>query len=350
MKRTLILTWLLIVSPQLSDAGAMVYMPLGDADEIAVVDVEKNEVVSRIPGIVNSHGLAAAPDGSIIVAGSLTEISERVPDKPEAMSEAEHLSHHRPSDDTQRIEKPIGGILYVVGVSKGQILNKVIVPATVHHNAVTPIGRYALSTHPTAGMISVVDIDLGKVVRTVPTGSVPNYVAVSHGGSKVYVSNSGNDLVTEIDTKSWQITRQLKVKGSPAHMVFSPDGKYIHVVSAGDGKIRSINLKQGKVEHQYHVGEEAHGVAVSHDGKTLFASSKKENRLTRIDLTSGTRQEISLSPAPYHVAMIPGRELLYVSSRKKPIIWVIDPESLQILGEIELGHGAAHQMVSVEDE
>ena len=350
MKRTLIITWLLIASPQLSDAGTMVYMPLGDAHEIAVVNANKHKVVSRIPGVVNSHGLAAVPDSSIIVAGSLTEISEQAPDKPETISEAEHLAHHRTPDDPQSIENMTGGILYVVSTSKGQIVNKVVVPSTVHHNAVTPNGRYAVSTHPTAGMISVVDIGLGKLVKTIMTGAVPNYVAVSHDGSKVYVSNSGNDLVTEIDTNNWQITRQLTVKGSPAHMTFSPDGKYIYVISVDDGMVRSVNLDQGMVVHQYHVGEEPHGIAVSRDGKVLFASSKQENRLVKIDLDSGMQQAIALSPAPYHVAVIPGRGLVYVSSRKKPIIWVVDPESLQIFGEIELGHGAAHQMVSVEDE
>ncbi|MDT8376752.1 MAG: beta-propeller fold lactonase family protein [Mariprofundaceae bacterium] len=340
---------ILLTIPAVSTAGVLVYMPMGNANEIVVVDADKGEVVARISGVINSHGLAVTPDGSTIVAGSLTELANgELPVKPEQMSSDEHRAHHGRTEQQQAIrQSERSGILYLIDVKQSRILNQIRVPDAVHHNAITPDGKYAISTHPTAGLISVVDIELAKVVKTIRTGSVPNYAVANRDGSLIYISNSGNNTVSEVDTKSWMISRQLPAGDTPSHMALSPDEKRLYVTNEAAGKVLALDLSRGEVVKSYAVGTDAHGLALSHDGRILYASSKKKNRLVKVDLTSLKQQTLHLSPAPYHVAVIPEQNTVYVSSRKEAKIWVVDPVAFRVLKQINLKHGMAHQMVSV---
>ena len=61
------------------------------------------------------------------------------------------------------------------------------------------------------------------------------------------------------------------------------------------------------------------------------------------------RRAIS-SMAGLYLAVIPGLNKLYVSSRKQPKLWVVDASTLRLLSEIDLGDGITHQMVSIVGE
>ena len=84
------------------------------------------------------------------------------------------------------------------------------------------------------------------------------------------------------------------------------------------------------------------------DGKTLLVSSKKGDKVVTVHSETGNKRELDLSPASYHLNTINGTGKVYVSSRKKPAIWVIDQNDLKVVGSINLPAGEAHQMVIAE--
>lgn len=53
---------------------------------------------------------------------------------------------------------------------------------------------------------------------------------------------------------------------------------------------------------------------------------------------------IPTGPAPCHLNTIPGTFKVCVSSRSAPKIWVVDQNTLQVLGEIELPAGEGHEI------
>lgn len=63
-----------------------------------------------------------------------------------------------------------------------------------------------------------------------------------------------------------------------------------------------------------------------------------------VDTASGKTRSVPLGPAPYHLNTIPGTGAVYVSSRKQPVIWVIDQQSLKVTATIALPAGEGHQM------
>ena len=329
-----------------SVAAPTVYIPLGTANKILIVDAATDKVVGKISDVQNIHGLAATPDGRFLVAGSFFELrpgQAAIPPKPKGMSEEEHKRHHSmPASGKKRVV----GKSYVslIRTRDNRVIRRIEVKGAVHHNAVMPDGRYAISTHTTAGGISLIDLETYKVFKTIQTGPVPNYAVVTKDGSRIYVSNAGNNTISEIDTQNWIVARNLLAGKAPEHIVLSPDETMLYVNNVMAGTVSVISLKTGKVVKTYGVGKEPHGVDISDDGKTLFVASKKDNKLTAINLADGKARRLTLKPAPYHVTTIRGTGKVYVSSRKQSIIWVVDQKRLKVVGKIPI-RGEGHQMV-----
>lgn len=298
-------------------AGPTVYVAGGTSNEVFVIDAATDELVESFSGFANAHGLVATPDGEYVVAGSLNE-------------EAEAKSGENSG-------------LYLLHPAHGHVMAVIPVAGMTHHQAITPDGRWVLSTHMTRGTVSVMDVQSGEVVATVSTGPGPNYTLVSKDGTAAFVSNSGNGTISEIDLADWSVRRTLEAGPAPEHMVFAPDEETIFVTNPRAGTISAVARGDGKVVRTYQVGADVHGLDISDDGRTLFATSKMDQRLTAIDIVSDTRRSLALEPSPYHLTAIRGTGKLYVSSSQAPTLWVVNQADLSLRKEIAI-RGEGHQM------
>jgi len=327
-------------------AGERIYIPLGSAGEVVVVEVDKDAVVGTIVGLPAVHGLAGTPDGRYLIAGSYQEREAGVgaPTKPSSVSGEEHEAHHRaPAADAQ-IANPVISTVSVIRIEDQSVVRRIDVPGAVHHVAVSPSGRLAAVTHPNAGTISAIDLDTYEVVATVATGALPNYAVFSPDGDQLYVSNAGDDTVSAIDTWRWIVGWKAPVGGSPEHVVLSNAGASIYVNNVGDGTVSVIDVADRKVVRTIPVGTTLHGIDLSDDGGTLFVAALGEDTLVGVELATGIYRSTPLSPAPYHLAAVRGSGKLYVSSADEPKVWVVDQSTLSVIGEIPIG-GKGHQMV-----
>jgi DNA-binding beta-propeller fold protein YncE len=331
-------------------ADGKVYVPMGSSGYVLIVDATHDLVVGKIPNVPDAHGLAGAPGSPYLVAASIVEVdtaAKTIPAKPAGMSLDEHEAHHKKPDAHGTSESGAVSFLSILRIDGGTVVRRVEVPGAVHHTALTPDGRHALSTHLNGGKISVVDLQTYELVATIATGPQPNYIAVTSDGTKAYVSNAGNDTISEIDTGRWLLRRNFDAGATPEHLVISPDDRFLYVNNVGDGTVSEIALDSGKTVKTHAIGGALHGIDTADDGKTLFVSAKQRGKLAAIDLASGDIRTISLAPAPYHLTAVRGTGKIYVSSAKSPKMWVVDQKTLDVKGEIPVG-GKAHQMVVVQ--
>jgi len=329
-----------------SIAAPVMYVPTGETNELVIIDLTTDKITGRIGDLENAHGLSSSPNTEYLIAGSMQAINTKNGGaaKPAQMSEAEHASHHAGGKaKTKQSASP--SYVSIIHPKYGHVMRRVEVRGLTHHTAVSPDGKIAIAVHSGVGGISVIDLNKMEVTKTLQTGTWPNYAVFTSDGNFLYVSNAGTGMVSEIDTRKWQIARTIKVGKEPEHMHISAENKILYVANKASGTVSVINLADGKVTKTYSVGKKVHGVDLSDDGRWLFVASKSSNTLSRINLVSGKIMSVDLSPAPYHLAYITGLDKLYVSSRKLPKIWVVNPESLQVEKEILLGKGVAHQMV-----
>jgi len=307
-------------------ADPTVYIPLGSGNQVIAVDAATDKITASYSGVDNPHGLVVTPDGEYLIAGSLKE---------------------EPLKKGQAKDTPNSKLFFIHPVH-GHVMSTIAVSGWTHHQAITPKGRYVISTHGMRGSVSVVDLESNTVVKTIATGPVPNYTLITKDGKRAFVSNTGNNTISEIDISNWKVIRALESGPAPEHMTFSSDESKIFVTNPRAGKVSVVDIKTGKVTEAYTIGKSVHGLDIGDDGKTIFASSKKGEKLVAVDTTNGTKRELKLSPAPYHLNTIPGTGKVYVSSRKKPIIWVVDQKSMKVTNTIKLPAGEAHQMAIIK--
>jgi len=339
-----------LLSP-MAVAGAKMYVPTGNANDIVIIDLETDKIVGRIDELENAHGLSSSANSDYLVAGSMKPLEQSTPvtpDKPNAVSEKEHVAHHSGSDGSSA-ESTGESYLAIVHPQHGHVMRRVAVHNLTHHTAVSPDGKTAVAVHSGGGGISIVDLDLMSMVLKIETGQWPNYAVFSKDGNRLYISNAGANTINEIDTNGWKIVRELKAGKNPEHMVLGINNRVLYIANKGDATASAIDLVSGAIKQTYPVGDKPHGIDVSDDGRWLFVASKKSGLITRINLSSGERQSIELKPAPYHLTYIKNHNKFYVSSRKEAKIWVLDPMSLAVKNTISLEQGVAHQMVVRDD-
>lgn len=335
-------------STALAATASEVYIPLGSDNSIVIVDPHTNKVIGKIGKIPNAHGLAATPDGLTLIAGSYNErsVDAPAPDKPPAVTEEEHASHHaKPAKQSTNKSKTLSS-LTLIRVKERSIVRRIDVPGAVHHVTVSPTGAYAIVTHPNQDAVSVIDLTTYKVAATIPTGPLPNYAVFGPDGKHAFVSNAGNNTISNIDIAKRIVLRNIPVGESPEHLVLSKDGARLYVNNINEGTVSEIDTKAGRVSKIHRVGSTLHGIDLSDDEKTLYVASLGDEKVVSINLTSGKLVAVKLSPTPYHLAAIRGLGKIFVSSVDKPIIWVLDQKSLKTVGQIEIG-GKGHQMVQI---
>lgn len=319
---SLILAAALAGAAGLTAAAPTVFIPLGAGNQVIAVDAATGRITASFPGVDNPHGLVATPDGEYLVAGSLIET-------PLPSGSAAGAPNSK---------------LYKVHPTHGHVMSTIPVAGWTHHQAITPDGRYVISTHPTRGGVSVADLQTNQVARTLATGPAPNYTVVTRDGKSAFVSNSGDGTVSQIDLASWQVTRALEAGPGPEHLVLSKDERTLYSLNPTAGTVSAISVGTGKVVASHKVGASLHGLDLGEDGQTLFVTSIADNKLIALNPVDGTQRSLALAPAPYHLNTIRGTGKVYVSSRNDPVIWVVDQKSMKLVDTIKLPAGVGHQM------
>src|SRR5690606_28823918 len=270
-----ILNWAALALPIALAAGIAraeptAYVPLGSANRVVGIDVATGRITQTFTGVVNPHGLVATPDKEYLVAGSLSE---------------------SPLPQGASLDTP-NSKLYLIHPLHGHVMTEIPVPGWTHHQAITPDGRYVLSTHPTRGWVTLVDLQPGKVARRTRTGDAPNYALVSRDGKRAWVSITADGSISELDLATARVVRTVDGGATPEHLAASPDESSLFAANARSGTVSKVSIATGKVERDYAVGRQVHGLDISDDGKTLFATSRADGRLAAIDVATGNQRSL----------------------------------------------------------
>ncbi len=345
LSKSILSILLLIVSVGIANAKDVVYVSLGTADEVQIIDPAQDRVVGVLEQIPDVHGLAVTPNGRFIVAGSQSERNWFPAEIPDA----------RPGQETSQyaaaVRQPTGksgksSFLTIVRTEDGAIVRRIKMPDGVRHIAITPNGRFAIATHPNSYAVTVIDLRELKLKRTIRTGTQPNYVAIDPKGKWAYVSNSDSNSISEIDLERWQVRREFLTQDGPEHIVLSSDGDTLYVCNGRAGTVSEIAVRSGVVTATHKLGAALHGLDLSNDGRTLFATAHRQSKLFSIDLRSGRLRSAELPSAPYHLSTIKRAGKIYVSSATDPVVWVLRKDNLELLRTIRI-NGIGHQMIFV---
>ncbi len=339
-----------------ANASGLIYIPMGGENNVLIAEQDNGEIIGKISNLPSVHGLAATPDGKLLLAGSneAREPGDKAPAKPEGVSAADHAVHHPNQGGNKAANKaanpPYDNIstVSVISTADNNIKRLIDVPGAVHHVAISNDGKYAVVTLVAEGSISIIDLNNFTLLKTIATGDFPNYASFSNDNSRLFVSNAGNNTISVIDMANLIVERNIVVGASPEHIALSNDGKTLYVNNVSDGSVSFISIDDLSISKTVQVGDNLHGVDVSEDDKTVFVAVRGDDKLVLLDSETAEKKEKTLSPSPYHITTIKGTNELYISSADAPIVWVVDQNSLEIKNKIEVG-ATAHQMVQVKN-
>ena len=340
-------TFVILTLPFYVNAERVMYVVTGPGNSMQIIDTQTDKITGEIGELENAHGLSGNKNTEYLVAGSMKQtLYGKASSKPAAITDEEHKAHHAAENN----ESKQSGKSYVsiIHPKHGHVMRRIEVKGITHHTSVSPDGKTAIATHSKNGGVSIIDLKTSTVTSFIKTGQVPNYAVFSSDGKRLYVSNAGSGNISVIDTHKWSVINNIKVGLGPEHLHLDVRNDILYVVNVVSGTVSAVNLTDTKKIDTYKVGKPPHGVTLSSDGLQLFVSNKGSNSLTRINILNGNTQNVTLNPAPYHIEAIPHSNKLYVSSRKQPKIWVLDQRNLNILNEINIGKGIAHQMVTLD--
>ncbi len=328
-----------------SIAAPLVYIPVGNAGKIEVVDAATGTIINEFGGLEAVHGLAGTPDGALLIAGSYAEREPGVAavPKPDGVTEEDHAAHHMAADPNAENPAEMVSTVSILRTDTGELVRTVDVPGAVHHVTTSPDGRFAAVTQPAYDAVSVIDLQTYEVT-TIQTDALPNYMVFSADSQSLYVSNAGEDTISVIGTTHWMVQSKIATGTTPEHMVLSADGRMLYVNNNDDGSVSAIALATGAMVDTFAIGERLHGLDITSDGAALLVAERDGDNVARVDLASGVVSKQAMGPSPYHMTTIAGTDLAYVSSSDEAVMKIINQDDLSLVGKIEIGD-VGHQMV-----
>ncbi len=213
-----------------ADRLGRAFVALSGGDEIAVVDLEKAEVIGRIATGDYPHGLRLSPDETELYVANVEDGSVSVIDT-QALSEVARI--------------PVGAAPVQVGF--------------------TPSGAQVYVSLRDENRVAVIDTSTREVTDRIDVGPNPIQMFATPDGAYVYVANQGtdaepNDTVSVIDTATGQVVKTLTTGGGAHGVSASADGALVFVTNIADDSVSIIDVERQEVVSTVPVGDRPNGI------------------------------------------------------------------------------------------
>jgi len=178
------------------------------AAEIAVIDLERAQVIARLPASLETEGMEFSPDGRRLVVAN-------------------------EGDDTV--------VAYDLG--SGKPVSKIdVTPYGKRPRGVkaVPDGSAYLVTLENSDNLLVLDSQL-KVVKAVATGKGPYGVAFEPGGARVWVATARSEQIQVLDARSFEPIAAVPVGKRCWHFSFTPDAGHVLVACGRSNSVMVID-------------------------------------------------------------------------------------------------------------
>jgi YVTN family beta-propeller protein len=163
----------------------------------------------------------------------------------------------------------------------------------------------------------------------------------------------------------WKLSpagRSLQLGDLPLNMQLSASGKLLAVTNNGQST-QSLQLIDPKSEHlldEQIVGKSWYGLAFSHDEKKLYASGGNDNCILAFNIDGnkfGKADTIKLDAVwpkgkicPTGIAVNRANTILYAVTKEDSMLYVINPQSKQILKKVKLTAEAYSCVLSPDEK
>jgi YVTN family beta-propeller protein len=202
--------------------GKSIYVAFSGSSQVGMVDVESGKLLFKIKVPIGPSRLAVTPDGTYVVALSVTAANLSV-----------ITSYNQSSTGSVRTGSvPTGLVLH-------------------------PTAKTAYVSNRMANTVSIIDLSNRTVLNTIKTGASPTGLAISASGDKLYVAHGRDNTIGIFDTKTLQKLNEVKLPldvDFPHEICLSPDGKHLLISSQQTDTVGVLDTTTLEFTKQVQVG------------------------------------------------------------------------------------------------
>lgn len=200
-----------------------------------------------------------------------------------------------------------------------------------------------------ANRVDVIDQRTFKVIRSFRVGKQPQHVTPSYDMKTLWVLCDLNDRLIEVDPLTGKEGRSIFVK-DPYNMYYTPDGKYALVCAERIRRLNFLDAKTMKLKNSLEIPYRGiDHLDFSANGRYLLASCEFDSQVIKVDTEAQKlvgHVALKAGGMPQDVKLSPDGRVFYVADMMADGVYMIDGESMQIIGFLPTGIGAHGLYVS----
>jgi YVTN family beta-propeller protein len=248
---------------------------------LSIVDLERLQVLHRVPVNDAFLGLAFHPDGARVFSSG-----------------------------------GASGMLHEFRFQKGTLvlgrtipLSKTVKESFVAGVSIAPDGKRLFAVQVLGNVLNEVDLERGREAKRVPLPAEPYGTLLSADGETLYVSLWGGAKVLIFDAKTLEAKGAIPVGEHPNTMVLSKDGARLFVACANTNAVYVVDLKTRSAEEQISTalfpeappGSTPNGIGLSPDGRTLLVANADNNAVAVVDVQkAGASRVLGFIPTGWY--------------------------------------------------
>lgn len=325
--RRLLLGLALLAQPAsaATQQGHVLWVTLGESDELVEVDPATLGVLRRIKTDPRPHGLAASADGSKVYVGS---------------------------DKT--------GNFQVVDVKLGKVVAQVHVGDDPNQMTLTKDGRFAFVPLRGEHQVAVVQLDPLAVVKKIPSPKRPHDAYTSADGKRIYVGTLEGNTVSVFDPDRQALLHDIKTQDGVRPLEITKDGKTIYAAlsnligfvvidTAKQAVTRTVEL--GKLPEglpQPYLDTYTHAIQLTSDEQELWLTDCI-NDLVRVVRLSDMKEvaQIRVGHFPHWFTLQPDGKVIFVSLWYSDAVAAIDTASRKVLKHVQFGRATGPKRILI---
>jgi YVTN family beta-propeller protein len=323
MRKTVILALLLMASAV--QARPILYVANSQGDDITVIDLPTQKIVTTFKVGPIVHGICAQGDGR----------------RAFATIESEHT-------------------LKVIDTQKNAVIDSIALPGQPNECAATTDGKYVVvPLLAPANSAVIVDMAQKKIVKTLPLKH-PHNCFTPEGGSNTVVWCEERDAfrINRIDLKAMEYTNMVKVAGDPRPFIVTPDEKTLYTALSGLHGFATIDIPRQMMTQTIlppmpwmncrvePPNTPVHGIALTADGKKLWITSVSDSGVYVYDIaTRKLGPKVTVGECPNWISMSKDGKYATVSNADTDDASILDAKSEKEIARIKVGKAPKRLLV-----
>ena len=296
---------LLLAAASAVQAQPFAYITNQNSNNVSVIDIATNTVVTTVAVGINPEGVAVNPAGT-------------------------------PAYVTNRNSNNVS----VIDTASNMVVGTVAVGTGPRGVAVNPAGTRVYVTNYNSNTVSVIDTATNTVVATVPVGVLPWGVAVNPAGTLAYVANFNSGTVSVIDTATNAVVATVAVFGAHSVAVNSAGTRVYVAKSNGLVAVIDTTTNPNTVVATVSVGGVPQTVAVNPADTRVYVtnSDNVSDGVSVIDTaTNSVVATVAVGLGPIGVAVNPAGTRAYVANFGSNTVSVIDTATNAVVATVPVG-------------